>query len=316
MDISFVIVNWNTRSLLMDCLESIEKTVAGYVYETFVVDNHSSDGSADAVEKLFGGSVKLIRNNENMGFAHANNQAIKLAKGRYVILLNSDTVLNEKTIGGMVTFLDNNRDAAMTGPRMIGGDGKHQNSYDNFPALTTELLNKSILRLLFPNKFAGKNTKKDLPFEVDSLIGACISIRAEAIKEVGMFDEDYFFFLEETDWCFRMRKAGWKIFHQPEIEITHLQGQSKKIRPSLSWIEYYRSLYKYFKKNRSGLSYLSLRVFRFIKLFINLLLTFAGLIVTLGLKRRFRGKTVVYARILWWHLCLCPDHVGLKGADN
>ncbi len=86
MDISFVIVNWNTRSLLMDCLESIEKTVAGYVYETFVVDNHSSDGSADAVEKLFGGSVKLIRNNENMGFAHANNQAIKLAKGRYVIL--------------------------------------------------------------------------------------------------------------------------------------------------------------------------------------------------------------------------------------
>ncbi len=316
MDISFVIVNWNTRSLLTDCLNSIEKTVSGYAYEIFVVDNNSSDGSADAVENFFGSFVKLIRNSENMGFARANNQAIKFAKGRYVILLNSDTVLNKNTVSGLVSFLDDNRDAAMTGPRMTDENGRLQNSYDNFPALTTELFNKSILRLLFPDKFAGKTSKADAPFEVDSLIGACIAIRSEAIKEVGMFDEDYFFFLEETDWCFRMKTSGWKIFHQPEVEIIHLQGQSKKIRPSLSWIEYYRSLYKYFKKNRSGLSYLSLRIFRFIKLFINLLLTFAGLLLTLGIKRRYREKTVVYARIFWWHLCLCPDHVGLKGANR
>ena len=312
MDISFIIINWNTRDLLVDCLNSIEKHVKGYSFETFVVDNNSSDGSADLVEKLFHNRVNLIRNSENMGFARANNQAIKSAKGRYVILLNSDTVLNKRTVSGLVTFLDSHSDAAMAGPRMIDENGKLQNSYDNFPALITELLNKSILRILFPGKFAGKSLKTDLPFEVDSLIGACIAIRSEAIKEVGMFDEDYFFFLEETDWCFRMRRAGWKIFHQPEIDIIHLQGQSKKMRPALSWIEYYRSLYKYFKKNRSRASYLCLRIFRFLKLVINLVLTFTGLLFTLGKKKRLREKTVIYSRILWWHLTLCPDHVGLK----
>ena len=312
MDISFIIINWNTRDLLVDCLNSIEKQVKGYSFETFVVDNNSSDGSADRVKELFHNRVNLIRNSENMGFARANNQAIKSAKGRYAILLNSDTVLNEKTVSGLVTFLDSRKDAAMAGPRMIDGNGKLQNSYDNFPALITELLNKSILRILFPGKFAGKSLKTDLPFEVDSLIGACIAIRSEAIKEVGMFDEDYFFFLEETDWCFRMRKAGWKIFHQPEIDIIHLQGQSKKMRPALSWIEYYRSLYQYFKKNRSRASYLCLRIFRFIKLVISLVLTFIGLLFTLGTKKRLREKTVIYSRILWWHLTLCPDHVGLK----
>jgi GT2 family glycosyltransferase len=313
VDISFIIVSWNTRDLLVDCLNSIEKHAKGYSFETFVVDNNSSDGSSALVEKLFHNRVNLIRNSENMGFGRANNQAIKYAKGRYVILLNSDTVLNEGTVSGLVSFLDNHGDAAMSGPRMTDENGKPQNSYDNFPALITELLNKSILRKLFPEKFAGKSLKKKLPFEVDSLIGACIAIRSEAIKEVGMFDEDYFFFLEETDWCFRMRKAGWKIFHQPEINIIHLQGQSKKIRPVLSWIEYYRSLYKYFKKNRSRASYLCLRIFRFFKLVINLVLTFIGLLFTLGKKKRLREKTVIYSRILWWHLTLCPEHVGLKG---
>ena len=316
MDISFIIVNWNTRDLLINCLKSIEKTIAGYTYETFVVDNNSSDGSAEEAEKQFGNRIQLIRNSENMGFARANNQAIKISKGKYVVLLNSDTVLKENAISGLVSFLDQNGTAAMTGPRMTDEKGRLQNSYDNFPALTTELLNKSILRILFPNRFAGKTLKSDFPFEVDSLIGACIAIRSEAIKAVGMFDEDYFFFLEETDWCFRMRKAGWKIFHQPEIEITHLQGQSKKRQPALSWIEYYRSLYKYFKKNRSKTSYFSLRIFRFIKLILNLVLTFIGLLITLGLKKRLREKTGVYARLLWWHLILCPDHMGLKGADN
>jgi len=113
-----------------------------------------------------------------------------------------------------------------------------------------------------------------------------------------------------------MRKAGWKIFHQLEIDIIHFQRQSKKMRPAMVWIEYYRLLYEYFKKNRSIMSYLCLRIFRFFKLVINLVLTFIGLLLTLGVKKRFRGKIVVYFRIFWWHLALCPDHVGLKGKDR
>lgn len=312
MDASFIIVNWNTRELLLGCLASIFETVQGLSHEIVVVDNGSTDGSQQAVREQFGDRVRLIENTENQGFARANNQAIRLATGRYVILLNSDTVLRADTVGGLVRFLDEHPEAAMAGPRMVGADGRVQNSFDNFPTLATELLNKSLLRLLLPGKYAGKAAKAAGPFEVDSLIGACIAIRLTAIQQVGMFDEDYFFFLEETDWCLRMRRAGFKIQHLPQVEIVHLQGQSKKMKPALSWIEYYRSLYRFFKKNRPASSYYLLRIFRLLKLCINLGLTLLGLCITLGRKQRYREKTIVYSRILWWHLCLCPADVGLR----
>ena len=315
MEISFIIVNWNTSRLLIDCLYSIQSTVAEYQYEIFVVDNGSEDGSPDEVRKHFGEKIHLIENKENVGFACANNQALRLAKGKYVVLLNSDTELKQDTISGLISFLEENPSVAMVGPRMVGSDGKVQNSYDNFPSLATELFNKSILRAFFPGKFSGKTTKATEAFEVDSLIGACIAVRSQAINEAGLFDEDYFFFLEETDLCLRMRNAGWKICHQPRVEIAHLQGQSKRLRPSLAWIEYYRSLYKFFRKHRSAASYVTLRICRFIKLIINLLLTIFGLCLTLGMKNRYREKTAVYAHLFWWHLRLCPDSVGLKGSQ-
>jgi len=312
MDISFIIVNWNTRELLLGCLASIRETVRDFAYEVFVVDNGSADGSQQAARAQFGDMVHLIENSENQGFARANNQAIRKVAGRCVILLNSDTVLLENTASGLMAFLDAHPDTAMAGPRMVYEDGSPQNSFDNFPSLTTELLNKSLLRLLFPNRYSGKAGKNAPAFEVDSLIGACIAIRAEAIRQVGMFDENYFFFLEETDWCLRMRHAGWKIYHVPQVEIVHLQGRSKRHRPALSWIEYYRSLYHFFKKNRSASSYYFLRIFRFLKLCINLVLTLLGFSLTLGLKRRYREKIIVYSRLVWWHVCLCPANVGLR----
>jgi len=312
MDITFIIVNWNTRELLLGCLASIRGTVQGFSYEVFVVDNGSADDSREAVRSQFGDMVELIENAENQGFARANNQALKRASGRYVILLNSDTVLRENTVGGLVRFLDDNPDTAMAGPRMVGADGKAQNSFDNFPTLATELLNKSLLRLLFPERYASKATRVTEPFEVESLIGACIAVKHTAIRRVGMLDEDYFFFLEETDWCLRMRRAGFRIHHLPQVEIVHLQGQSKKMRPALSWIEYYRSLYHFFKKNRHASSYYMLRIFRFLKLCINLVLTLLGFCLTLGMKQRYREKSIVYSRVLWWHLRLCPAGVGLK----
>lgn len=312
MDISFIIVNWNTCRLLIDCLSSIEKMVTEYQYEIFVVDNGSKDGSPDQVRKHFGGRIQLIKNRENIGFARANNQALRVAKGEYIILLNSDTELKQNSIKDLVSFLEEHPSVAMVGPRMVGTDGKVQNSYDNFPSLVTELFNKSILRTLFPKKYSGKTIKAKEPFEVDSLIGACMAIRSQAITDVGLFDEDYFFFLEETDWCLRMRNAGWQIFHHPQTEILHLQGQSKRQRPSFAWIEYYRSLYIFFRKHRSTAAYVTLRTCRFLKLLVNLILTILGLCLTLGIKRKFREKTTVYSYIIWWHLSLCPDNWGLK----
>ena len=184
MDISFIIVNWNTCKLLLDCLRSIENTVTGCSYEIFVVDNGSDDGSVREVKQQFGTQVILIENSENRGFAQANNQALRIAQGRYIVLLNSDTVLQESAISTLIAFLENNPAAAAVGPRMIDSDGSLQNSYDNFPSLTTELLNKSLLRALFPEKYAGKNPFASEPFEVDSIIGACMAIRRDAIQQV------------------------------------------------------------------------------------------------------------------------------------
>ena len=312
MDISFIIVNWNTSTLLLDCLRSIEGTITGLTYEIFVVDNGSVDGSVHAVKEQFGARVILIENCENRGFAKANNQALNRARGNYIVLLNTDTILQEGSIRTLTDFLQKNSSAAVVGPRMIDRDGTLQNCYDNFPSLATELLNKSLLRALLPGKYAGKSPSASGPFEVDSLIGACMALRRDAIQQVGPLDEDYFFFLEETDWCFRLRAAGWKIYHHPGAEIIHIQGQSKKRMPADARIEYYRSLYHFFRKNRPAVSYALLRIVRFIRLVINCVLNLTGVCLTLGAHKKLREKAAVYAYLLGWHVLLCPDSWGLR----
>jgi len=314
-DISFVIVNWNTRDLVIACVRSIIETVRDCDHEIFVVDNGSGDGSVEALRGEFGDRIHVIANRDNFGFARANNQALARARGRYVALVNSDALLHPNTMATLVDFLEAHPGAAMAGPRMLGQDGREQNSFDNFPSLLTELGNKSLLRLLRPGRYAGKSGRCEQPFEVDSLIGACILVRAEAMQQVGLLDEGYFFFLEETDWCLRMRRHGWSMYHVPAASIIHLQGQSKKRRPVMSWIEYYRSMYRYFKKNHSIAAYAALRIFRVVKLCVDLLLNCCGLVLTIGRNRRFREKTRVYAGILWWHIRLCPRGVGLHAGN-
>ncbi len=315
-DISFVIVNWNTRELVLNCVRSIIKNTPGYQCEIFVVDNGSADGSVNALRREFGDRIHLIENPENFGFARANNQALKRVRGRFVALVNSDALLHPGTMSTLIGFLEAHAQAAMAGPRMLDRDGREQNSFDNFPSLLTELGNKSLLRLLRPGRFAGKSSGSGQPLEVDSLLGACILVRAAAVHRVGLLDESYFFFYEETDWCLRMRRHGWKIYHVSAATITHLQGQSKKRCPVMAWVEYYRSMYLYFRKNHSPAAYAALRILRVVKLGVNLLLNCCGLVLTLGRKRRYCEKTMIYAGILWWHACGCPQSVGLRTANR
>jgi GT2 family glycosyltransferase len=237
---------------LINCLNSIYKTVKDVDYKICVVDNNSSDGSQEAIRKHFA-EVNLIENKTNTGFAHANNQALKIMQGRFAVLLNSDTILQEEAIKNLLTFMNGSPKAGIAGVQLLNDDGSKQNSIDNFPSLETEIFNKSILRLLFPNKYPSKGRSYTSPIEVDSVIGACMMVRKEAMDEVGVLDEDYFIFLEETDWCFRMQKEGWKVYHVPDARVIHSSGYSKKKKPWESQIEYYKSLYMFFRKNR-GLS--------------------------------------------------------------
>ena len=295
----------------MDCLDSIYKTVTDIDWEIYVVDNNSTDGSQAEVKKRFP-EVKLIENETNTGFAHANNQALSIMHGRFAVLLNSDAVLKENSVKRLLAFMTTTPSAGIAGVQLLNDDGSRQNSIDNFPSTETEIFNKSILRLFFPGKYPSKNRSYQDPIEVDSVIGACMIVRKEAMDDVGVLDEDYFIFLEETDWCFRMNKKGWKVYHVPDAEVFHLSGHSKKRTPWRSQIEYYISLYKFFRKNRAPLSYLTLRILKPCKIFINLILNILGNLITLFQKEGFRNRLLKYYKLFVWHLLMCPDSMGIQ----
>ena len=305
MDISFIIVNWNTRDLLQECLASIVRTVHGIAYEIIVVDNASSDGSAAMLRERWP-QARLIENRENRGFGAANNQAMRAMTGRYALLLNTDAVLKEDAVFLMFTFMEVHPETAMVCGQLLNADGSKQNSVAGFPTLLTLLTNTSLLEYLFPKRYPSKRYEHATPIEVDSCIGACMMVRGKAIDEIGMFDERYFFFFEETDWAYRIRRGGWKIVHLPEARVYHFQGQSAKMNPR-SRIEFYRSRYQFLKKWRSPFQYALASMVIVVRLVINWSLTAAAAIITAGLHRGLRSKLAEYSVVIYWHLRGCPE---------
>jgi GT2 family glycosyltransferase len=306
LDLSFILVNWNTKELIQEALCSIVDTVHGYAYEIFLVDNGSEDGSSAAVKKTFP-QVKLILNKTNQGFARAVNQALNRTGGRYIVLLNSDARLQEGAMQALVAFMDDNPDVGIAGGQLINVDGSLQNSIAPFPSLTTELLNRRLLRTLFPRYYPGKEREYPVPIDVDSLVGACIIVRREAIDDVGTLDEGYFFFMEETDWCLRMREHGWRVSFVPHSRIIHLQGASAAMAKAEAKIEFYRSRYRLFAKWQGKA--------RMILLKLGLILRLIGEVVAnafLLWKQRYRKRWRTYCRLLLWHLRSCPSHEGLR----
>jgi GT2 family glycosyltransferase len=315
MDLSIIIVNWNTRDLLCQCLDSLTQRVEGIEMEILVVDNGSTDGSVAAVRKKFPG-MRLIENPVNLGFAKANNQALSVSKGRYLLLLNPDTQVKDEAIPQMLSFMNAHAEAGLVGAQLLNADESKQNSIANFPSLATELLNKSLLRWFFPEKFPGKEMDYPAPVEVDSVIGACMLVRREAVEQVGLLDEGFFLFLEETDWCYRIKKAGWKIYHIPQAEIFHFQGKSAEAEKGKARIEYYRSRYYYFRKNNGRLQSSVLFVGLMIKLLVELIFAAIACVFTLFTVKKWRTKLSTYLYLTWWYVRLCPPEMGLKPTNN
>jgi len=305
MDLSIIIVNWNTKKLLLDCLSSVFETVKNISTEVWLVDNASSDGSVEAVKKIYP-SVQIIQNQKNLGFAAANNQAFKKMQGRYTLLLNTDAVLTEGAVEKIYTFMESRPDVAMACGQLLNQDGSKQNSFANFPSLASLLFGESLLQLLFPNKYPNKREANSRPMEVDSCIGACMLVRGAAMEAVGGLDESFFFFFEETDWAFRMKQAGWKVFIVPSARIFHLQGQSvgHHIRSRLL---FYRSRYIYFEKWHKNI-YGLVRCIIFFRLLINAGLNLIGFVGTLGVHAGIRNKLDTYAKLIAWHLEGCPNN--------
>ena len=310
-DLSIIIVNWNTKEFLLSCVRSVFENEQRINWEVIIVDNGSQDGSECEVKKAFP-LVHLIQNEKNMGFAKAVNQGLQRASGRYILLLNPDTQMKGGAIGRLVSFMNSHLDTGVAGAQLLSSNGSKQNSIANFPSLATELLNKSLLRWLSPKKFPGKERIYSEPINVDSVIGACMMVRREAMEQVGLLDEDYFLFLEETDWCYRMKRAGWKIYHVPDAEVYHFQGKSAEKEKKRARVEYFRSRYHFFKKNRGNFQWFILLVGLLIRLGFELLSMTAASLVTFFAIKGWRKKLAIYTYLFWWHLRFCPEGMGLR----
>jgi GT2 family glycosyltransferase len=308
---SIVIVNWNTRGMLLKCLESVYETIKGRNFDTWVVDNGSTDGSPGAVRERFS-RVRLIENSENLGFARANNQALELIQSPYVVLLNSDIVLTPSALETIIDFMDRKKDTGICGPQLLNEDGTKQNSIASIPTLATELLNKSLLRRLFPEKYPGKELDIKEPMEVESIVGACMVVRKKAIESVGLLDEDFFFFLEETDWCKRMRDKGWKILHHPGSRVYHVQGGSARLTNVRARVEYWRSRYTFFRKHRGLAARLLLAAGLSVRLLANFVAALLYGAVTLFTSARALERLRLYSTLMAWHLSGRPASWGLR----
>jgi len=231
MDLSIVITNWNRAALLSDCLRSVEANTHGIAYEIIVVDNGSSDGSAEAVRRCFP-RVRLLANRENLGFSRGSNQGLGESRGRFVALLNNDTVLRENAFAKLVSFLDAHPEAGAVGPRLLNPSGRVQESaLTSFISVRSALLGgewTSILtRRLFPGAAARSGMilhagEQDRPCEVAWLVGACLVARRDVVDRVGPLDERIFMYGEDMEWCYRIRQAGYAIFFLPDATVEHL----------------------------------------------------------------------------------------------
>ena len=259
IDVSIIIVNWNTRELVCDCIESVYKNTATVQYEIIVIDNASKDGSLDAIEKKFP-QVRLIKNFSNRGFAAGNNQGMTVAKGRYILLLNSDTLVLERAIDKAVEFADTQQDIAVTGCRVLNSDQSLQPTCFMFPSIFNMVLSSTYLYKIFPkSKFFGRERmtwwNRDDVRQVDVVTGCFMLVRRQAIEQVGAMDERFFMYGEETDWCCRFKKAGWKVMFTPDAEIIHFGGQSSKIVREEMFIQLRLSILKFIEKHHGQLAH-------------------------------------------------------------
>ncbi|TET69115.1 MAG: glycosyltransferase family 2 protein [Candidatus Aminicenantes bacterium] len=280
IDLTVSIVNHNTKDLLENCLNSVYQKTKKIKSEVIVVDNGSSDGSIEMIRRKFP-QVKLIENNENVGFSKATNRGIEMSPSRYVLLLNSDTILLD-SLNEVLIYADNNLQVGAIGCKLIYPDGSIQPSASRFITLEDEILRTFRMGQYgkrpelrdFMIKYLGRllgesvNTylltcegKCDI-CQVDWVSGACLLVRRRVIDEIGLLDENFFAYYEDIDWCRRMRKAGWKIIYYPAVKVIHLTGestqQSEKNNIYHSLI-HYQSKFYYHKKYKGGLAVIILK---------------------------------------------------------
>jgi len=253
VDLSIIIVNWNTRSDLSRCLASLRPCAARLDLEVVVVDNGSTDGSPQMVRREFP-EVRLLPLGRNVGFAAGNNHALPRTSGRYRVLLNPDCIVHEGAMETLLAYADAHPECGLLGPRLLNGDGSLQPSCRAFPTIGALLFRNTFLDRWWPdNPFARdylmEGWEHDSPREVDWLSGACILARSEVVEQIGGLDERYYMYVEDMDWCLRAHRAGWQVVYLPTAAVTHLIGRSSDQRPAAMIRQHHVSMVKYVAKH-------------------------------------------------------------------
>ncbi|WP_232061553.1 glycosyltransferase family 2 protein [Paenibacillus odorifer] len=240
----------------MDCIRSVYDSETNYSYEIILIDNNSHDDSVEMIGRQFP-SVMLMANNDNVGFARANNQGMEASSGRYVLLLNSDTVVRRDTLETMISFMDGRPDVGASGCKIILPDGSLDKACKRgFPTPSASFYYAFGFSKLFPDrpKFNGYQLgylDPDLDYPIDCLVGAFMLLRRETIDQVGGLDEEFFMYGEDLDWCYRIKEAGWEIYYYPKTSIVHLKGGSARRRPFKIVYEFHRSMILFHRKHYS-----------------------------------------------------------------
>lgn len=278
VQVSIIIVSYNTKELTGNCLDSIYKKTEDINYEIIVVDNASIDGSQDMIKQEFK-EVILIESNENLGFGKANNLGIERAKGKYVFLLNSDTILLNNAVKIFYDFMEKNAKIGVCGGNLYNEDMTEQASYGNFPKLSQQLLSTFLMYKIFPKiykkYFALSDGIVEKEKSVDFICGADMFISKKVLDEVGYFDKDFFMYYEETELCYRIRKVKYDIKIIPDAKIIHLCGKSMGDDISdKKFLMVEESKYKYFKKNYGVIGYFIIKKLINVSYFIKYLISF------------------------------------------
>jgi GT2 family glycosyltransferase len=264
LDLSIVIVSWNVRDLLRDCLLSIRARRGALAVQTIVVDGASADGSAAMVAADFP-EVELVARNDNVGFPRGNNIGLARARGRFILLLNPDTQVLGDALPALVGRAAVDPDIGALGPQLLNPDGSVQSSRRRFPTLATGFFESTWLQGIAPagllRRYYALDLPDDRPADVDWLTGAAILAPRAAVERVGGLDEAYFMYSEELDWCRRIKEAGFRVVYWPEAQVIHHLGKSSEQAVTARHINFQRAKLRYFRKYHGRLAAGSLRFF-------------------------------------------------------
>jgi len=311
-ELSVIIANYNTRELLKKCLNSIYQNQHGMRVQVIVVDNASTDGSVAMVRETFPQAV-LIENPKNLGFARAVNQGLRCADGNYLLLLNSDTEIADAALARSAEFLNSHPDAGIVGCKLLNPDGSVQPSCESFLSLRGIFFETFFLETLFPrSRLFGRMHLTYLGYDsvekVDYVKGAFLMTRRQVLDDIGTLDEDFFFYAEEMDWCYRARQKKWEVYFTPEAEVIHYGGQSAdSISPDM-FVQLHKARLQFYRKHHGPIETAMARSLLAIGALLRLAAWSAIALSRIFIKRSkyeyARKKVSAFLAVFLWHLGL------------